>query len=96
MNDLKNILSNKQIEQLLTQPCLICGAPGAAIGVYHPADNGASFGAPKGKTRLVSYTLCTNCSDAHHTTKEWAEEIIHIKLGDTKYTPDITVKKGRQ
>ena len=43
------------------QPCFLCGQPSTLRGVFVP-DRPAVYGAAPGKTRLLFYALCGDCS----------------------------------
>lgn len=58
--------------------CILCGGKPDVIGVFVPEDS-ESWGAPKGKTRIVSYCLCTKCAKGGNV-QERVEKIIRAEL----------------
>jgi len=58
--------------------CLICGAAPTIIGIFKP-DEPLKWGAATGKTRLISYCLCSKCH-GQSETPEKAEKIIRAEL----------------
>jgi hypothetical protein len=50
------------LRRIASQPCLLCGGPPAAFGVWTPEPAVQDqLGRPDGKARLALYSLCAEC-----------------------------------
>lgn len=58
--------------------CMVCGGKPEVIGLFVPEDP-SSWGAPKGKTRIVRYCLCARCARAE-STPDKVEKIFRAEL----------------
>lgn len=58
--------------------CLLCGGPPAMVGIFVPKDP-ESWGATKGKTRILRYCLCAKCSKGGDVQGR-VEKIIRAEL----------------
>lgn len=70
--------------------CLLCGNETAYTVLYRSKDGGKVFGAPEGKTRYIVYQLCTRCASNRQLACEWAEAVIHARLGDASFVPKFS------
>lgn len=69
---LKDLLSGLSVPKT----CLICGQYPYLMGIFNPFDS-QLYGAKKGKTRIVFYALCKECSEKENVSDKVEKIMLH-------------------